>query len=68
MRKRVRKKRRLGEFLEFGFRVRMVTATGLTDAERDRLLRRGMFMQHHSIGMFPPRDFGPASPPCCSLR
>jgi hypothetical protein len=46
----------------------MVTATGLTDAERDRLLRRGMFMQHHSIGRFLPRDFGPASPPCCSLR
>ena len=41
MRKRLRKKRRLGEFQEFGFRVRIVTATGLTEAERESLLWDG---------------------------
>ena len=41
MRKRLRKKRRLGEFREFGFRVRIVTAAGLTEAERNMLLWDG---------------------------
>ena len=41
MRKRLRKKQRLGEFQEFGFRVRIVTASGLTKAERDWLLWDG---------------------------
>ena len=41
VRKRLRKKQRLGEFQEFGFRVRIVTASGLTKAERDWLLLDG---------------------------
>ena len=41
VRKRLRKMRRLGEFQEFGFRVRILTAAGLADAERDWLLWDG---------------------------
>ena len=40
MRKRVRKKRRLAEFREFGFEVRLTLKPGLTEAERDSLMDR----------------------------
>lgn len=45
MRRRLSKKRRLGVFQEFGFRVRIVPKAGLTDAERNSLLWDGWVLE-----------------------
>lgn len=45
MRRRLSKKRRLGVFQEFGFRVRIVPKAGLTDAERNSLLWEGWVLE-----------------------
>jgi uncharacterized protein len=51
MKKRLRKKKRLGEFREFGFEVRFELATGLDTDERDVLIDAFIFEAIEANGL-----------------